>query len=602
MPAPASRDPDTVMPHAIRLSALAALALLLTPLVAAAEPLTNRLANHPSPYLALHGADPVAWQTWSPQVFERARREGRLVYVSSGYFSCHWCHVMQRESYQDPEVAVLLNAHFIPVKLDRELEPAVDARLMAFVEATRGMGGWPLNVFLTPDGFPVYATLYHPRDEFLDVLRRMQALWGQERPRLEALAREPAGKPAAADSGLDTARVRDYQQAAQRAALALSDPMHGGFGEQSRFPMAPQLAFLLERQADRPQPALREFLLLTFSQMQSGGLQDHLSGGFFRYTVDPAWATPHFEKMLYDNALLARLYLRAGELLKRPDFTATGLRTLDFMAAEFRAPGGGMIAALSAVDAAGVEGGYYLWTREQLGALLSADEYAAVERPWRLADAAPFEAGYLPVTRADTGIATELLNARAGRQLPRDTKVLAAWNGLALSAYVDAVRRTGRDDYRRVAQELRDYLATQLWDGRALRRALADGAALGGASLEDYAYTAEGLLAWAALTGKPADRELVRALVDQAWRRFYATPGWRLEERSLMPGDDGRALLADGPMPSPVAVLIDVSLQVMDTAGRRRARKALAAGQAELKADPFWHVSQVGVMTRYVGR
>ena len=369
---------------------------------AQAAALENQLRQHPSPYLALHGNDPVAWQEWNAASVERARREGKLLYLSIGYFSCHWCHVMQRESYQNAQIARTLNEHVIPVKVDRELEPALDARLIEFAEKTRGMSGWPLNVFVTPDGHPLYATLYHPPEEFHKILLRIEQLWRTDRARLTALARIEAvapqgpGKPEA-----NAAQARALADQVVAEALKAADSVQGGFGEQSKFPQSPQLAFLLahyERtsvlsRAEGQDPRLKEFLLLTLDAMAGNGLQDHLGGGFFRYTVDPSWKTPHFEKMLYDNAQLARLYRNAARVFGRDDYRHIASRTLDFMLRELSAPSGAFIAALSALDDRGVEGGYYLWNTADLEKLLAPEEPASYRLFDGMRDAATVETG-----------------------------------------------------------------------------------------------------------------------------------------------------------------------------------------------------------------
>ncbi len=606
------------MPRIIRRSlfCLALAGSLCAPAVA----LENRLQDHPSPYLALHAADPVAWQDWNRAAVDLARREQKLVYLSIGYFSCHWCHVMQRESYRDPAIARFLNEHFIPVKVDRELDPALDARMIEFVETTRGLSGWPLNVFVTPEGHALYATLYHPPEEFLTILKRVQQLWRDDRERLLRLAQQGSvksrgpGKPA-----VSKVQARAYGGKIVAAALQQADAMHGGFGEQTKFPMVPQLDFLLAWQAQSPNPKLREFLVLSLDRMAHGGLHDHLAGGFFRYTTDPGWTQPHFEKMLYDNALLARLYLRAGRELRRDDYQTVARRTLDFMDQVLRAPDGAFIASLSAVDDQNVEGGYYLWSEQELEALLSPDELAAARPAFGMQDAPPFEAGYLPfpaltaeqVARAAgkeaaqvemllTRTRAKLNEARARRVLPRDTKRLAAWNGLALASFAEAARVTGEARYAAGAQRLRDYLAQTLWDGETLRRALADGRPLGKVAVEDYAYAALGLLEWAELSGRTEDYELARTLAWQGWRRFYGTRGWRLEEDSLIEAEAGQDILTDGPMPSPSGVLAAVSLRLADKTRdqdlRRQALAALNSGHSLLKENPFWYATQVGAM------
>ena len=586
----------------------------------ASAELNNQLADHHSPYLALHASDPVAWQDWQQSVVTRARADERLIYMSIGYFSCHWCHVMQRESYKDPAIAEFLNANFIPVKVDRELEPALDARMIEFVEATQGRAGWPLNVFLTPDGYPLYAALYLPRDSFMEVLKRIDDVWTKDRDNLRKMARREAeqgrGPGAAALESEEVAvHIGRFLQLTQQVA----DDVHGGFGNQSKFPSAPQLELLLDLYARNPDPELKSFLILTFDQMAGNGLLDQLGGGFFRYTVDPDWETPHFEKMLYDNALLSRLYLRASRLLDQPDYEVVAKRTLDFMVAEMLTPSGAMVASFSAVDDHDVEGGYYLWNETELAGLLNERERHVLKLAWRLTDAPPFAQGHLPL-RGDnpaeiaqqTGFAqeevdrllqdidTKLLTVRGVRGLPVDGKLLAGWNGLALAGLADAARITGIDRYRTAAAGIRGYLVDILWDGEALRRAVAGQQPVGQASVEDYAYVAQGLMAWAQLTEQAPDFAVARSVVAQAWRRFYGAQGWRRAEDTFIMAESTRDALLDGPMPSPSGVIARVSLalarQLGDESLKKQALGALTGSQEAMRAQPFWLATHLSAM------
>jgi uncharacterized protein len=593
--------------------------------VAAAAPLANQLRQHASPYLALHGDDPVAWQEWNAATVARARHEGKLLYLSIGYFSCHWCHVMQRESYRNAEIARYLNEHFIPVKVDRELEPALDARLIEFVENTRGMSGWPLNVFVTPDGHPLYATLYHPPQDFLRILGRIEQLWRTDRARLTTLARTAAvtpqgpGKPE-----VSGAQARALADKVVAESLKTADTLQGGFGEQHKFPQFPQLAFLLAHYEHTQDPRLKDFLLLTLDAMAANGLQDHLGGGFFRYTVDSSWKTPHFEKMLYDNAQLARLYRNAARAFGRADYEQIANRTLDFMLRELRAESGANIAALSALDDKGVEGGYYLWSAAELAALLTPDELQ-VYRPFAgMTDAAPFDAGYLPLqamsaaaiaaqhqlelAEVEKRIASaedKLRAARAKRVLPRDTKELAAWNGLALTAFAEAAQASNEKRYRQAAQAVRNYLVAELWNGKTLVRSRVQGKVSGKVSLEDYAYVTLGLTAWAELTGEQRDVALAKAVASVAWKRFYGPQGFRLEESSLLAAEIGQDVLSDGPMPSPSAVLAEASWRLAEETGdaalRRQVLAALNSGSDVINANPFWYATPVSALLRAAG-
>ncbi|MGQ9860664.1 MAG: thioredoxin domain-containing protein, partial [Thiobacillaceae bacterium] len=501
----------------------------------------NRLAGHPSPYLAQHGKDPVHWREWGPGVLEEARRGNRLILVSLGYYACHWCHVMQRETWADAGVARFVNANFIAVKVDRELNAGLDAALQGFAERTRGVAGWPLNVFLTPDGHPLFAITYAPRDEFLQVSRALAERWRRESGALSRLARE-AAKPASRRV------ITDLPGAFLNVARAEADMMRGGFGQTAKFPMAPQLMALLEMYARKPDAELEEILRLTLGQMITGGLRDHVAGGFFRYTVDPDWHEPHFEKMLYDNALLALVYLRAAEVLGEPLYRRIGLQTVDFMLAEMGATRGsaaeGLVASLSALDDKDREGGGYLWSREDLKRILNAGDYALAERIWGLDRAAVFELGYLPQeVRPANGqerarlkaVLTRLRSLRRDRVIPRDVKVLTGWNGLALAALTAAARVEPR--YRKDADALFAFVRARLWDGRRLVKGVSGGKALGIAELEDYAYLAYGVSRYAALSGGAYAQRFLHALLESGWKRFHDGKDFRMEEASLLAQD-----------------------------------------------------------------
>ncbi len=579
--------------------------LLVMALPAAAQPLQNRLAHHPSPYLALHGSDPTAWQEWNAETLARARRENKLLLVSIGYFSCHWCHVMQRESYRNGEIARFLNEHFIPVKVDREIHGALDAELQSFAEATRSQSGWPLNVFVTPEGYPLFAMLYAPPQEFLQTLQRLAARWEAQGPELARLAREagiPPPPPVEVEARFAPPIAALYRKRLVAEALAQADLFRGGFGAANKFPHYPQLAALLEAQGMEASPRLAEFLRLTLDRMAALGLRDPIAGGFFRYTVDPDWHQPHFEKMLYDNAQLARLYLTAATRLGRPEYAAIAHETLDFMLETLGDPSGGFISSTSAIDGQGREGGVYLWSREELASLLAPEDWELVRRIWNL-DAPPeFEHGHLPLnaqepTAAEArrlkAIYAQLKTVRAQRVLPKDTKLLAGLNGLALTALAEAAKTAPR--YRAAARATRDFLLTLITpDG--LDKGIAAGTRLGPADLEDYAYVAEGLLAYSALEDSPSDRARAQRLVEQAWDKFHGPRGWTLDAQPLLARPYYQRIVPDGPTQAPSAVLIRTSWKLGGKGLRTRALKALNVGYEILDQGVFWYATQVSAM------
>lgn len=582
---------------------LLVLLLMLALSAEAAARLSNRLAGHPAPYLALHGQDPVAWQEWNAETVARAKRENKLLFVSVGYFSCHWCHVMQRESYRNAAIAARLNRDFIPVKVDRELNGALDAALLEFAERLLGAAGWPLNVFVTPEGYPVQAVLYLPPDEFRSEIDKVAATWSthadEMRRAAQAAQQAPARPSAPTPTGPLSAEALAQQRAAFRQdALRHADTLQGGFGRVSKFPMVAQLRQLLEEHGLQPDARLAEFLVLTLDQMVTQGLRDQVNGGFFRYTIDPDWRTPHFEKMLYDQAQLAQLYQRAGALLRRPDYTAIAHDTLDFILTGMSAPGGGYVTSLSALDARGREGAAYLWDVGELRRVLNPPELALVRQLWRLDAARPFADGYLPMSsrrltsdeqRRLSGIHGKLRALGRLRGVPRDIKMSTALNGLALSAFSLAGRGVPR--FERAARQLAAYVERELQVSGKLLKGRAAGRRFTEAELDDYAYAVAGLADFAELTGDVPAATLARRLAGHAWRRFHSAEGWRREERPLLATLRPVAALSDDAMPSASATLIGASIRLADTSLSGQAAQALAAALPALRRDPFDHAS-----------
>ena len=555
----------------------------------------------------MHAADPVAWQIWSPQTLAQARREHKLLYVSVGYFACHWCHVMQQESYRNADIAIVLNRDFIPVKVDRELETSLDNDLQAFSERTQRQGGWPLNAFVTPDGYPLLTVLYVPPKDFLGVLNRLALRWHQDASRLSRLAQQaalPSQAPPEKVVMLSTASLANLDLALRQVALQNADMLQGGFGQVNKFPMVPQLNAMLSLQSRQPNQDIQQFLTLTLAQMRTQGLYDLIGGGFFRYTIDPDWRTPHFEKMLYDNAQLAMLFLRAADVLKQPAYRGTAYRTLDFMLDNLTdSRTDGLMSSMSAVDQNGHEGGAYLWSRTQIEQLLTPAEFQLVNQLWRLDQAPGFELGYLPIQRAQPDaseaatvkiIISKLGKARMQRRVPRDAKQIASLNGLALSALSRAAEHAPR--YRAAAQGVHDFIWQTLWQHNALAKAYAAGQVIGMGELDDYAFVAAGLSDYARLTGQTQHRQQALAVQRQAWLRFYTQAGWKTQQRSLLSTDRLEPALADGVMTSPSARLIQLGLASTNAHLRQQARQALMLGLPTVKASVFEYASYLDAL------
>jgi uncharacterized protein len=443
----------------------------------------NRLAQETSPYLLQHAANPVDWQPWGDEALSEARAEGKPLLVSIGYSACHWCHVMERESFDDEATAAVMNELFVNVKVDREERPDVDAVYMDAVVALTGQGGWPLTVFLTPGGEPFYGGTYFPPEPrhgmpaFRQVLRAVADAY-RERPEdvaaqaealVGALKRSAEAEPSR--EPLTEALLAE----AERGLLSQLDPRWGGFGHAPKFPPASVLEFLLRRGALEP-------VRLTLDGMAAGGMYDLVGGGFHRYSVDPQWLVPHFEKMLYDNALLAPAYLHAWVVTGEERYRTVAEQTLDYMVRELRLPSGGFASSQDA-DTDGIEGLTYTWTAEE-GA------------PAELLQ--PFEHGRSILRgKLDEETRARLLEVRNRRPEPAlDDKVIAAWNGLALVALAEGARRLASDKLLQAAVELGELLsADPLW------RTLRDGRAKYPAYLEDYANIAHGLYELHVATG-----------------------------------------------------------------------------------------------------
>ena len=588
--------------------------------------LANSMQGHGSPYLRLHENDPVAWQQWNPRVMDLAKQQKKMLFVSIGYFSCHWCHVMQRESFSNKGVAKLLNTHFIPVKVDRELDPALDAYLIEFVQRTRGSAGWPLNVIISSDGYPIIGITYLPRAQFSTLLQQMTLLWQKDADAMKQLARQ-ASQQLSKEKKLVTTELKrgiESRLATQflQETMGFTDEMSGGFGDQSKFPMAPQLNALLSHYQRGRQQSVKAFLELTFDHMATQSLRDHIGGGFFRYTIDPTWQTPHFEKMLYDNAQLALLYMRAAKLLKRPDYNGIARETLNFMLRELVTAEGAFISSLSAVDSQDVEGGYYLWSETSLRKLLNQQEFEVVHLLWGMENSSQFEAGVLPrhVMSPDEvaeklGVKTnkilevtasaqwKLFEARQQRSIPRDDKQLAGWNGLALQALVAGVKLENNSKFKDAAQKLRDYLVETLWDGKTLSRAKKENRQLSSGTLGDYVFAAKGLWEWYLLSGNQQDLQLVKRWVEIAWQRYYDNTGWHLSDRPLLPQKFGESVIKDAPLPSASATLLQLSLQLAvqdsDDVLRGKVSEALSIGHNLLTQSPFTYPSQIETLVSF---
>jgi uncharacterized protein YyaL (SSP411 family) len=497
----------------------------------------NRLAQETSPYLLQHSENPVDWYPWGPEALERARREDRPILLSVGYSACHWCHVMERESFEDPDTAAYMNEHFVNVKVDREERPDVDAIYMEAVQGMTGQGGWPMTVFLDPDGVPFYGGTYFPPDEsrgmpsFRMVMEAVVDAFAGRRDEIVARAaatRERLGAVGAVEPGPGLPATSELDRAVA-GLLATADRSRGGFGGAPKFPPASALELLLSR-------GETEVVAETLDAMLAGGIYDQLGGGFARYSVDAAWLVPHFEKMLYDNALLARAYLHGWQTLGHDRYRRACEETLDWMLREMRGPEGGFYSALDA-DSEGEEGRFYVWTPDQIRAALAnaGDELVAdadtVIEFYGVSERGNFEGANVLHLAGGAAAAPPpglerarraLLEARAERVRPGlDDKRLAAWNALAIAALADAGAVLGRADYLEAARACAEFVLGTMRDpdGRLLRTCK-DGRAHLNAYLEDHAFLLEALLALYEASFEPRWFEAARELAEATIERF----------------------------------------------------------------------------------
>jgi uncharacterized protein YyaL (SSP411 family) len=574
---------------------------------------TNRLANETSPYLLQHAHNPVDWYPWGLEALDRARELDRPIFLSIGYSACHWCHVMERESFEDPATAAQLNADFVAIKVDREERPDLDDVYMAAVQAMTGGGGWPMSVFLTPDLRPFFGGTYFPPDDrhglpaFRRVLEAISDAYRNRREDVEQqgsqlaahLQHQLAVQPGAAD-----VQAAQLELAAARIGQTF-DPAYGGFGGAPKFPAPMTLEFLLRRWRLSGDESLLRMVTHTLDRMADGGIHDQLAGGFARYSTDARWLAPHFEKMLYDNAQLAHAYLEAYRATGIERYAAVARGTVDFMLRELRTDDGGLAAALDA-DSEGEEGRFYVWSHDEVTRVLAdaglgSDEVAAVCAHWDVTPSGNWEghtilhvAGPVPEAEVLVRARAALLAARGRRVRPgRDDKQLASWNGLALRAIAAVALVLGDPAHHDAAATLTAFVRRALLrsDDRLWRTARAGRSHTPGFA-EDYANLADGLLGAYAALGTWDDLLLARRLSDRLIADFWDDESGTLFDTAA---EHDRTVarprsLLDNATPSANAVAADVMLRLALLTGEadydRRARSILRAVQPALDRQP----------------
>ena len=526
----------------------------------------NRLRTATSPYLLQHADNPVDWWPWSPEAFAEARRRDVPVLLSVGYAACHWCHVMAHQSFEDPSVAAVVNDSVVAIKVDREERPDIDAVYMSATQAMTGQGGWPMTVFMTPDGEPFYCGTYFPKAQFVQLVTSVSEAWRKNKAKIKSESERISvalAENASALSGLGGAAGELNLEAATATAVAgLAngfDKEHGGFGRAPKFPPSMTLEFLLRHYERTGAAAALEMAGATCEAMARGGMYDQLGGGFARYSVDATWTVPHFEKMLYDNALLIGVYTHLWRLTGSALARRVAEETCDFVVRELRTAEGGLSASLDA-DSDGAEGVYYVWTPDQLSEVLGEDDGAFAALAFHVTPAGTFEHGASVLQRLEDGvyqahpndtsgisaderldrIRGELLTAREGRTRPaRDDKVVAAWNGMAIGALAEAGVLFARPDLLAAAQEAAELLVSVHYSAGRIVRTSRDGVAGPSAGLlEDYACVAAGLLRLAGMTGEDRWVAVAGALLDTVLAAFGDGSGGFYDT-----ADDGERLI-----------------------------------------------------------
>ncbi|HED34371.1 MAG TPA: thioredoxin domain-containing protein [Gammaproteobacteria bacterium] len=514
----------------------------------------NITMDHPSPYVRMHASDAVKWQKWDSSVLLRAQKENKLIMISSGYFACHWCHVMRRESFTDAEIAALLNSRYIPVKIDRELNSSLDAYLMGFLQRTQHRGGWPLNVFLTPEGYPLTGLVYLPPKRFKDVLFRLDTRWQADSAGLNKKAADAFEY--AQNSGQESVYVSNDQLASALLNMLsqVTDDLQGGFGDGAKFPMPYLMMSLIGRYEKKPDKQLAEFIRLTLQQMATKGLHDVVGGGFFRYTVDQGWQLPHFEKMLYTNAAMIELYVKAYEVFNDRRWLIVAEETVDFVIREMQGQNGFYVSSLNAQDASGEEGGNYTWDKKELLSaikkfnnqkIIDGTEYHAM----------PGSEKVLPVGLWAGQISEKnrrrLWQKRIENPPVKDDKLLLSWNAYLLSSMVNLIKVSDKKQTVNAARALYKNIKAQTGSDLLRNRQ-------GHAQryLEDYVFVANALYQWNKLQKSDVDRKLISSLVMRTLTLFADDNGWNMTDKPVIPMPASQKNIKDANLPSAEVVLV----------------------------------------------
>jgi uncharacterized protein len=577
----------------------------------------NKLAGEKSPYLEQHAHNPVNWYPWGEEALARARREDKPIFLSIGYSTCHWCHVMEHESFENPAIADVLNKNFVAIKVDREERPDLDDLYMTAVQGMTGQGGWPMSVFLTPDQKPFFAGTYFPPQQFLALLQNVAGAWKEHRGDLAAQGDQVAAflaerirRPGATEGDLTPALL----DSAARLAQMSYDASRGGFGRAPKFPTPHKLTFLLRYAARSKDQAAAAMVKGTLDAMAGGGIHDQLGGGFHRYSTDADWLVPHFEKMLYDQAGLALAYTQAFIVFHDPRYALVARGILDYVARDLGHPEGGYYAAEDA-DSEGHEGTFYVWTAAEIDSVLGSERGLAFRKEYQASDIGNWEGKNILHVKAFTteafdrwgGERKRLFDRRSERPRPhRDEKILVGWNGYMIEAMAYAGASLGESRYIDSARKAATFIETHLWkDGRLLRH-YRNGAAPIPAYLEDYAFLGRGYLALYEATFDPEWLDRAVRVTNEMVRIFSREDG-----RFAMTGADQESLLApvvdsyDGAMPSGNSAAGVLLLRLGHLTGNRemeeRGHRVLEAFHSEVAQSPDAHTEMLSGLDFYLG-
>ena len=575
----------------------------------------NRLILEDSPYLIQHAHNPVNWYAWGSEAFAQAKQANKPIFLSIGYSTCHWCHVMERESFDNPEIAEILNRHFISIKVDREQRPDIDEIYMTAVMMMTGRGGWPMSSFITAEGKTFYAGTYFPPDQFVQLLEQIHTTWRTKKPGLLEQADRVAAAVAQVNAASSQAKQINSKTLEQAVSHILKgyDRRLGGFTPAPKFPNEPYLFLLLDELRRGDHSAALKPLLSTLEKMAQGGLYDQVGGGFHRYATDSAWLVPHFEKMLYNQAHLARVYLQAYQLTGQPIFKRIAQQTLDYVLREMTSSQGGFYSATDA-DSEGKEGVFFVWTEQQLQQALTADQFKLVKQLFGVTAAGNFEVSnilFLPLTLDEYAkqnkltseslvktldqILERLREVREKRIHPlRDDKILTAWNGMMITTLATAGEVLNESRYLEAAEKAATFLWThnRVSAGR-LWRAHLQGSSSVEASEEDFAYFSEALIELYDITGKDAYLLQATELVDALLERY-----WDVQQAGFFmnSGTDTTPLMSrpknshDGAIPSGNSVALKVLLQLAKRTGQSqyedKAKALLAYFSAKISENP----------------